>query len=67
VVPASEYLARFSSDRSHMRDEDGTWKAEPPTLPVIGQGMNLWRWVDMVEDWVGEVLDLPGMAKRMRG
>ena len=34
VVPAADYLARFSSDRSHMF-KDGAWLAPPPTYPAI--------------------------------
>jgi hypothetical protein len=65
VVPAAEFRERFASDRSHMRGEDGRFRAEPPPLPPIGQGMNLWRWVQMEEPFAGEVLDLPGMLQRV--
>uniref|UniRef100_A0A8C5DJB9 Protein N-terminal glutamine amidohydrolase n=1 Tax=Gouania willdenowi TaxID=441366 RepID=A0A8C5DJB9_GOUWI len=34
VIPANDFLSRFSSDRSHMKNSDGTWKMPPhPTLP----------------------------------
>jgi hypothetical protein len=32
------YVRRFSSDRSHMRDADGSWYAPPPDWPPIIQG-----------------------------
>lgn len=32
------YVRSFSSDRSHMRDGDGTWYAPPPDWPPIIQG-----------------------------
>ena len=35
VVRAEAYLEHFSSDRSHMRNEDGTWIASPPTYACI--------------------------------
>ncbi|KAI2490123.1 N-terminal glutamine amidase [Fragilaria crotonensis] len=35
VVRAEAYLKHFSSDRSHMRNEDGTWIAPPPTYECI--------------------------------
>jgi len=30
VIRRVDYLAAFSSDRSHMRDRDGSWRAPPP-------------------------------------
>lgn len=35
VVRAEAYLKHFSSDRSHMRNVDGTWSASPPTYACI--------------------------------
>lgn len=32
------YVRTFSSDRSHMRDADGSWYAPPPDWPPIIQG-----------------------------
>ncbi len=39
LVPAVEYLDRFSSDRSHMRDEEsGRWvKPPPPHSPIAAE------------------------------
>ena len=34
VIPAAEYLATFSSDRSHML-VDGVWMSPPPEYPPI--------------------------------
>ncbi|MCK6571322.1 hypothetical protein L6V77_09500 [Myxococcota bacterium] len=33
--PADTFLSRFASDRSHMRDETGAFRAPPPTWPPI--------------------------------
>ncbi|XP_005948875.1 protein N-terminal glutamine amidohydrolase isoform X4 [Haplochromis burtoni] len=33
VVPADSFLLNFASDRSHMRNSDGSWKMPPPTVP----------------------------------
>ncbi|KAJ3319137.1 hypothetical protein HDU93_003801, partial [Gonapodya sp. JEL0774] len=35
IVPGLDYLKCFASDRSHMRREDGSWQAEPPTYEAI--------------------------------
>ena len=69
LVPKDGLLARFASDRSHMRTADGAWRAEPPTLPAIGtakETMNLWSWVDTEAAFVGEVFDLSGLRNRLR-
>ena len=50
VIPASEFLATFASDRSHMRGADGGWKAPPPAWQPIGHGMNLHEWRRMTDD-----------------
>ena len=35
VVPAAEYLRVLSSDRRHMRSDDGGWRSPPPSWPAI--------------------------------
>ncbi|KAM6899685.1 protein N-terminal glutamine amidohydrolase isoform 1-T2 [Xenentodon cancila] len=35
VVPADSFLLNFASDRSHMKNSDGTWKMPPPSYPAI--------------------------------
>lgn len=35
VVPADSFLLNFASDRSHMRNSDGSWKMPPPTYAPI--------------------------------
>ena len=35
LVSAADYTAQFASDRSHMRREDGSWHAPPPSWPAI--------------------------------
>ena len=35
IFPADTYLTEFSSDRSHMRDETGAWRLQPPSWPAI--------------------------------
>uniref|UniRef100_A0A3Q1FJZ7 Protein N-terminal glutamine amidohydrolase n=1 Tax=Acanthochromis polyacanthus TaxID=80966 RepID=A0A3Q1FJZ7_9TELE len=35
VVPADSFLLNFASDRSHMKNPDGTWKMPPPPYPPI--------------------------------
>ncbi|KAG8183591.1 hypothetical protein JTE90_025146 [Oedothorax gibbosus] len=35
VIPAPEYLLKFASDRSMMKNEDGSWIKAPPPYPCI--------------------------------
>nr|XP_057903029.1 protein N-terminal glutamine amidohydrolase-like isoform X1 [Doryrhamphus excisus] len=35
VVPANCFLLTFASDRSHMKNDDGSWKMPPPPYPPI--------------------------------
>lgn len=59
VISAQDYIEHFSSDRSHMRTEEGRWRAPPPAWPVIakeGHPINLEAFIDMDRDFLGEVL-----------
>lgn len=58
LISASEYRSQLASDRSHMRQTDGTFHAPPPPWPAIGQGTNLDVWLDMARPVPGRVLDL---------
>ncbi|XP_015229869.1 PREDICTED: protein N-terminal glutamine amidohydrolase [Cyprinodon variegatus] len=40
VIPANSFLLNFASDRSHMRNPDGTWKMPPPPYPPIQTAEN---------------------------
>ncbi|VDL72778.1 unnamed protein product [Nippostrongylus brasiliensis] len=41
IIPCQEYLQHFSSDRSHMLAEDGTWMSPPPAWdPILKNGLN---------------------------
>jgi hypothetical protein len=65
VVAAAEFIAIFSTDRSHMRDRHGAFTQppppwEPPRAP--GHDMNLMRFVDMSDDVAGEVLDAAALV-----
>ncbi|MEL6181295.1 MAG: protein N-terminal glutamine amidohydrolase [Myxococcota bacterium] len=60
VVEAERFVTCFSSDRSHMRDDDGTWLQPPPAWECIldSKGtMNLMQFVDMTQDFLGTVMD----------
>uniref|UniRef100_A0A3Q2R378 Protein N-terminal glutamine amidohydrolase n=1 Tax=Fundulus heteroclitus TaxID=8078 RepID=A0A3Q2R378_FUNHE len=35
VIPAESFMLNFASDRSHMRNPDGTWKMPPPPYPAL--------------------------------
>jgi protein N-terminal glutamine amidohydrolase len=67
VLPAAEYVATLRSDRSHMRQDDGTYAKPPPswTPPGGGQESNLVQFVDLRQTFVGEVMDLSGLGQRL--
>ncbi len=65
VVAASDYREHFSSDRSHMLDDQGHYQQPPPSWPAIvpaeGGPTSLARFIDMDDRWLGEVLDLAAL------
>lgn len=61
LVPADEFVKVFATDRSHMNDADG-WRAAPPSWKPPGAGMNLMRFVDMDDDFIGAVVTLEQLA-----
>jgi hypothetical protein len=65
-IAAADYLARFSSDRSHMRARDGSWLQPPPPWPAIVNGpTNLRQLIDPQWRGLGEVLDLAQLRARL--
>lgn len=62
VLPAATYVERFASDRSHMHEGDD-WRAPPPEWPTIGEGMNLFDFVDTEREFAGEVGGLPWLRR----
>lgn len=70
VVPAQQYRETLCTDRRHMLDEDGDYRAPPPSWPSIGTGSNLERFIDMDdESFVGQVVELaelPAALDRLR-
>ena len=63
VIEAPIYVESFASDRSHMIGPDGTPLKPLPPWPPIGKGMNLMRFVDMVEPFLGQVTDAEGLQR----
>ena len=63
TIDADEYIANFSSDRSHMRLPSGVWAAPPPSWPPIvkSESSNLMEWLDIESDGPGELLTLEQM------
>ena len=65
LIPADDYRQDFASDRSHMRDNDGTWMRPPPPWPRIGSGMKLPDYRNVSTDGPpGRLLDLAGLLGR---
>ncbi|MCA9710154.1 MAG: hypothetical protein KDK70_30220 [Myxococcales bacterium] len=68
VIEASVYRRTLATDRSHMRDASGRLRVPAPPWPLIGEGTNLMRLVDMDDDWVGRVVslaELPAALERL--
>lgn len=67
VMPAADYVATLRSDRSHMRDEDGAFLKPPPAWSPPGGGLdsNLVQFVDLRGAFIGEILDLAGLHRRL--
>ncbi len=65
LVPADEYRSTLSTNRSHMRSPDGSWRSPPPPRPAIGKGTNLMHFVEMEQEFVGRVLDLPALRAEL--
>lgn len=68
VIPAEQYLAHFSSDRSHMLDEKGLPSEPFPEWPAIHPGesaVDLRSYWDLDEEVnTSEVLDAIGFCKK---
>jgi hypothetical protein len=60
AINSTEYIANFSSDRSHMRLPSGDWAAPPPSWsPIVKrESSNLMEWLDIESDEPGELLTL---------
>ncbi|KJH45267.1 hypothetical protein DICVIV_08683 [Dictyocaulus viviparus] len=57
VISCAHYLAQFSSDRSHMKRQDGTWLAPPPSWELIcrnGQN-NIEKFISMDPNVMSEI------------
>ena len=69
VTSADEYVENFSSDRSHMRDEDGGWLAPPPTWPLIESGdhQTLPEYFDFHSNAHGEIMDFSSFKRTLGG
>lgn len=66
VVDGPEFLAVFSSDRSHMLDARGVPQRPFPPWPApfdAVRGMNLMRFVDVGDPIAGAVVDAAGLVK----
>ncbi len=67
IIPARDYITLLSSDRRHMRDEQGEWRMPPPPWPAIFHGThNLSELIDMSLEHPGEVLDHEAFHQRFQ-
>ncbi|APR75035.1 Hypothetical protein A7982_00381 [Minicystis rosea] len=68
LVDADLFATSFASDRTHMIKKRGRYERPPPPWPCIGvpdREPNLMRFVDMTTPFLGEVLDLAELARRV--
>lgn len=65
VIDAPTFVSSFASDRSHMIGRDGRPLHPMPPWPPIGAGMNLMRFVDMVQPFLGKVVDAEGLRRSL--
>lgn len=65
LIPASQYVENFSSNRAHMLNEEGNPLMPFPSWPAISnRESNLFQFVDMQNSFLGDVIDLEGVKKR---
>ena len=64
AIAAAEYLSGLASDRSHMRNPDGSYVAPPPPWPAPGGGKSntLMAWLDSSSSAPGILCDLGQMG-----
>jgi hypothetical protein len=67
VMDADYYFEKFSSDRSHMRDEQSGWRAEPPPWePIYTAPSTFFEMLDFNSDLHGCRLSLPQLQRLIR-
>lgn len=68
IVTADEYKRGFSSDRSHMKRADGSWRSPPPEWPLIQASpasVPLKKALDLRSPSPGELVDLDGLIAKL--
>lgn len=59
LINANEYLKNFSSDRTHMRDEEGNWVHPPPPWPPLFRNTsNFSHYIDFTATKMSEIFSL---------
>ena len=67
-MTADEYKRGFSSDRSHMKRPDGSWRSPPPEWPLIQASpasVPLKKALDLRSPSPGELVDLDGLIAKL--
>lgn len=67
LFEAKWFRESFSSDRSHMKKDDGSWMAEPPSWPAItpeAAKLTLAQALNLADSAGGPVLDLERLITR---
>ncbi len=67
LLSPQDYILNLSTDRSHMKDKESDYLQPAPDWESPFQpekGMNIFRFVQMEEDFIGEVMDLQMVRER---
>jgi hypothetical protein len=69
LVAAADYLARFHTDRSHMRTPSGGWQKPPPSwpAPTTAGPPNQTRYWDVTDTGCGSWVSLAELRARFGG
>ncbi len=68
LIPVRDYLEGFYSDRRHMLDRFGEYRAEPPPWPAIRpeMGSNIDQFINMADGSNGHVLPIGALASYLQ-
>ena len=65
VIEGNDWLAEFSSDRAHMRDQAGRYRKPPPVWPpiILPGRPNFLSWLDADSEGPGQWMTLEGFSR----
>ena len=67
IIPAADYQRYFSSDRSHMKDDEGNWLKPPPSWDCIqSKSLDPYFLVDILDTRNTEIGELVTLEKWLK-